>query len=92
MKRKLIWKPKIKNLIILAIIGYIVTFAYNQQVQLRSLYSEIDYLEAKKEAYIEEKEALESKRDLMYQEDVIEKIAREELGLIKPGEKLVIIN
>ncbi|MGF7184187.1 cell division protein FtsB [Desulfitispora alkaliphila] len=91
-KNKITWKFKWKPVMILALVGYIVFFAYNQQAQLATLNNEKEILEVQKAKLLEEQSELKAQKELVHQPEFIEQKAREELGLVKPGEKLVIIN
>lgn len=46
-------------------------------------------LEAKKKAAIEEREELKTEISLLHTDEYIEGIARDELGLVKPGEYII---
>ena len=74
------------RLLLLCVMGYFIYILAGQQVQLNSINRE-------KEAAIERLEqlrqagaGLEEERGQLLQPSYIEKIAREELGLVKPGE------
>lgn len=90
-KKKWKWKSPLRTILIAFIIGNIVLFAIGQQIQYRQLQGEIEQLEAAKQILLEEKIMLEEKHHTMSQEEMIEKIAREQLGLIKPGERVLIL-
>jgi|GEM_PF-1482697 len=94
VKKKVRWRyPKRTLVMIVAamVFGYIIFFAASQQFQLRQLQADIAALQTTRNILLEENMAWEEKLQLLEQDEAIEKIAREQLGMIKPGEKLLII-
>ncbi|MDW7674008.1 MAG: septum formation initiator family protein [Bacillota bacterium] len=90
-KERIRWKSPWRTLLIAVVAGYIMFFAISQQVQLSDLYGEKSKLQAELDLLLQEKGQLEMQLTKMDDAETIEKIARERLGLIKPGEKLLII-
>lgn len=89
--KKFYWRHPWKTFLAIIICSNILFFAIGQQAQLQSLYADKAILEDYKQTLLEEQLRLEEKIYLLEQDETIEKIARERLGLIKPGERLLII-
>ncbi|MBO8169785.1 MAG: septum formation initiator family protein [Thermoanaerobacteraceae bacterium] len=82
------WKPG--SLLLIFILGYVL-FSFGQ------VYYKIYQLNTKKAALVQElkilqqeNRALQEKLRLVQTDSYIEKLAREELGLVKPGEKVLV--
>lgn len=82
-KRKRIKWPVMFLLICL---GYIVYIFADQERQLNGLRREADNLRAREATLQVENERLSQEQQLLQTDAYIEKVAREELGLVKPGE------
>ncbi len=92
--KKKIWHKPLRTILagfvlfnILAI-GY---FAVEQQLKLRELESEIGALLHQKESLNQQREMLKMQLESAEQDEMVERIARERLGLIRPGEKILIL-
>ncbi len=59
--------------------------------QRRQHLSIIDQLEEKEKELLQEKEKFEKKLEQVHSEESLERIAREQLNLIRPGERVVVI-
>lgn len=82
-KRKRITWPVMFFLICL---GYLVSIFADQERQLDGLRREADNLRAREATLKVENERLNQEQQLLQTDTYIEKVAREELGLVKPGE------
>lgn len=85
-KRGLIFKR-----IILLIIGGYLFFSFSHMAYvLYQTNAEIKYYEEKKQALLTQRTLLEEQIRQLDDDQYIERLAREELGLVKPGERLII--
>jgi cell division protein DivIC len=94
VKKKVRWRyPKrtCAAVLFVMLFGYIIFFAAGQQLQLRQLQADIAALTTTRDMMLEENKLWEEKMLQLEKDEAIEKIAREQLGMIKPGEKLLII-
>jgi len=90
VKRKSKYVFKKRFLFFLSIIVYVVICFGQQFYRIAAINSEIDsYLNTKKQL-MEEQENLMEEIKLLENRSYIERIAREDLGLIKPGETLLV--
>lgn len=55
-----------------------------------NIHRQILELEAKKQELLAENKRLKKQEKMLYTDKMIEKLAREKLGMIKPGEKILI--
>ncbi len=82
MKRRL----NVKKFAIFLLACYVIFTLVSQQIQIMKLRSQIeevrDEIESKKETRKALKEEIEKMNDMEY----IERLAREELGMVRPGE------
>ena len=87
MKKKLI----IKKLIIIAFIIFFAGSYINQLITIRKIESEIANKQSQLEEIQEKNERLQEEVEKINSNsaDYLEKLARERLGMIKPGEKVV---
>lgn len=85
-------KIKVNFLVIifLAALIYISYLIVQQQSVLNNYNKEIEYYKQKIQAEKEKNEELKEKQDLYTSDEYIENIARDKLGLVKPGEKIFI--
>lgn len=74
------------GVVILICLGYIVFMLADQERQLSGLRKEAENLRAKEATLKAENERLSQEQQLLQTDAYIEKVAREELGLVKPGE------
>lgn len=81
-------RKQIKRVLILLLIclGYVVYLFADQERQLIGLRREADNLRAREATLKAENEQLNQEQQLLQTDAYIEKVAREELGLVKPGE------
>jgi len=88
-KRKVKWNAK--KLICTILVLYLgANFGY-WHYKIDKVNHEIENLEMKKMALELEKNKLEEQKKMVQGEKYVEKLARENLGLIKPGEKLILL-
>ena len=87
MKKKLI----IKKLIIFAFVIFFVGSYINQLITMRKIEYEIATKQSQLEEFQEKNERLQEEVEKINSNsaDYLEKLARERLGMIKPGEKVV---
>ncbi|MBE6827135.1 MAG: septum formation initiator family protein [Ruminococcaceae bacterium] len=89
--KKKITEKKYSFFFIIALIALLFYFVVNYisiGMNNRAKEKEIAQLKAKNEAQLEENEALQKVIDGGDQKEYIERVAREKLGLVKPGEKV----
>jgi len=79
-------KFKIRHLIIMAVIIYIVSTFVSQQLKINEIKRQQLEVKGKIEAAILEKKELEEEIEHLNSDEYIEELARKELGLIKPGD------
>ncbi|MCR6515038.1 MAG: FtsB family cell division protein [Clostridium chrysemydis] len=85
MKKGLKWK----NIIILVLVGYIVISFVRQEMAIRRIEDEISQKQTELEKLKDENVRLEEQVKNANSDDYIEKLARERLGMLKPGEIIV---
>ena len=76
-------------LFILLII-YLSLNLVSQQQLIENINSELAEVEAKIDAQIKLSDELNREKDMLMSDESIEKIAREKLGMVKPGERVFI--
>ena len=81
---------KLLVIILILIIVFVGINYYNNIKKINELQLKIDNLNSKIESSKEEKNELQKELENINNRDFIEKIAREKLGLVKPGEVLVV--
>lgn len=74
------------NIVVCILSGYFIYTFIGQQMQINSLDREVQNTRLQIEALNEEAKKLTEERERLNSTAYIEKIAREELGLVKPGE------
>jgi len=82
-------KFKIRHLLILFFMIYVVFTLISQQFKIAKLARQEEELEAQKQVLLQEREELKKEISLLHTDDYIEGIARDELGLVKPGEYII---
>ena len=82
-------KIKIRHLLCLLFLIYVLSTFIYQQFRIRDLTKQEAELKAKKKAAIEQREELKKEISLLHTDEYIEVIARDELGLVKPGEYII---
>jgi cell division protein FtsB len=88
-------KPKIRwngrRLICTLLIVYVAANFGYWHYKINKVNAQIESLELKKMALQLEKNQLEKQKELVQDEKYVEKLARENLDLVKPGEKLILL-
>lgn len=79
----------IKVLLIGFVIYFVVLFT-NQQLQINEYNVKLDYVENKIKDAEKKTDEIKAKQEKTNDSDYIESVAREELGLVKPYEKIFI--
>jgi cell division protein FtsL len=72
-------------------LGYVVYTFADQEQQLTNMRREAETLRARAATLKSENERLQQEQQLLQTDTYIEKVAREELGLVRPGETPYII-
>jgi len=85
-RRVITWRFKPGFLLCLIILGYVVFSLGHLELKIRQIEREIVIEQQQKEALLLEKQGLQEQKQIMNSRSYIEKVAREELGLIYPGE------
>lgn len=80
---------KWKNVIILVLIGYIVFSFVRQEVAIGRIQDDITKKQTELDKLKEENKRLDEQVKSANSDEYIEKLARERLGMVKPGEKIV---
>lgn len=89
-KSKFKYRIKKRFFLFFCLLAYVAVCFGQQFYQLRNMDKEIDgYVQVKKEL-LEEQKNLQAEIALLENKSYIERIAREDLGLIKPGETLLV--
>ena len=81
-------RHKIKwfNVILFVVLGYFSYVCVQQQVEISKIHSEMKTTTVQLEQVNQHNEALREERERLSTPAYVEKLAREELGLVKPGE------
>ncbi|MEW6661790.1 MAG: FtsB family cell division protein [Bacillota bacterium] len=87
-RRVITWRLKPGFLLCLAILGYVVFSLGHLELKIRQIEREIAFQQQQKEVLLLENQGLREQKQKMNSRSYIEKVAREELGLIYPGEKV----
>lgn len=77
---------KIRHLILLVIVIFLVVTITKQQLKINKIKGEQAMVEAQIQEALKEQQELKKQIELLKTDSYIEKIARDELGLVKPGE------
>lgn len=73
--------------IVLGVLGLYMLFSFGTAgYQVWQLNQDLDVLEVDQKTLLEEQKALKNEVEALYKPEMIEKIARESLGLVNPGE------
>lgn len=86
MQKRQRYRVKWFKMVIFLVCGYFIYLTVGQQSQLASIRRETQATSTKLQQLKQENAALEEERKALYDPKYIEKLAREELGLAKPGE------
>ena len=89
-KRKFKKNILIRNVIILAIVCFVIGFFVKQEITIRKYRMEIKNLSTQIESEQEIRMELEEKEKLYSSKEYIEKVAREVLGMVSADEKVYI--
>jgi len=85
-RRVITWRLKPGFLLCLIILGYTVFSLGHLELKIRQIEREIAIQQQQKESLLLEKQGLQEQKQIMNSRSYIEKMARERLGLIYPGE------
>ncbi|HHY04068.1 MAG TPA: septum formation initiator family protein [Thermoanaerobacterales bacterium] len=83
---------KIRHIIIGFFLIYIVFTLISQQFKMFDLSRQEIELEKQLKSSMKQREELKKEIELLHTDEYIEKVARDELGLVKPGELIYKIN
>jgi len=89
-KNKVKYRVKKRFFLLFFIFSYVAICFGQQFYRINNIDKEIDNYLHEKNELIEERESLKAEIALLENESYIERIAREDLGLIKPGETLLV--
>ncbi|AEE90387.1 Septum formation initiator [Tepidanaerobacter acetatoxydans Re1] len=79
-------KFKIRHLLFLLFLIYVASTLAMQQFKITKLAQQEAQLKARMKEVTEQREELEEEISLLHTDEYIEGVARDELGLVKPGE------
>ncbi len=79
-------KFKIRHLLFLLFLTYIASTLVMQQFKIGKLTQQETQLKARMKEVTEQRKELEEEISLLHTDEYIERVARDELGLVKPGE------
>lgn len=79
-------KIKIRHLLFFVFLIYVVSTLIFQQFKIANLTQQEAQLKTQMQESIEQREELKKEISLLHTDKYIEKVARDELGLVKPGE------
>jgi len=82
-------KIRIRHLLFLFFLIYVVFTLILQQFKIADLTQQGAELEAQKKALLQQREELKKEISLLHTDKYIERVARDELGLVKPGEYIL---
>ena len=80
----------LRNIIVLALICFVVVIFVKQEISIREYQSQIDQLSVQIEEQQKISQELEEKEKLYSSNEYIEKVAREVLGMVSADEKVYI--
>ncbi|GAW92237.1 FtsB family cell division protein [Calderihabitans maritimus] len=90
VKYRLIFRPNLKTLIIYFLLAYLL-FSFGQvHYKIRQQEAYLAQLEKQKQGLARENQKLKEQIRMLQSDAYIERIAREELGLVKPGETILL--
>ncbi|MEL7566729.1 MAG: septum formation initiator family protein [Dehalobacterium sp.] len=89
-KAKVKYRVKKRFFLLFVIFSYVAVCFGQQFYRMNNIDKEIDNYLHQKNGLIKEQEDLKAEIALLENESYIERIAREDLGLIKPGETLLV--
>ncbi|NLU10816.1 MAG: septum formation initiator family protein [Tepidanaerobacter acetatoxydans] len=79
-------KFKIRHLLFLLFLIYVTSTLVMQQCKIAKLAQQETQLKARMKEVTEQRKELEEEISLLHTDEYIERVARDELGLVKPGE------
>jgi len=82
-------KIKVRHLLCLLFLIYVMFTLISQQFKISDLSRQNAELEAQKKVLLQEREELKKEITLLQTDEYIEGVARDELGLVKPGEYII---
>ena len=80
------YRVKWFKLITIALSCYFIYLSIGQQIQLNAIGQETKSIQIEQAQFEQINTALKAERDALNDRRYVEKVAREELGLVKPGE------
>jgi cell division protein FtsL len=86
-------KRKSSKWSVLVVIGFMIYFVYVLIGQQKVLYAknvEMNNVQAKVAEEMSLNEDLKNQKEMLATDEYVEKVAREKLGMVKPGEKIFI--
>ena len=82
-------KFKVRHLLFLFFLIYVVSTLILQQFKIADLARQEEQLEVRMKEVMEQRENLKKEISLLHTDKYIERVARDELGLVKPGEYIL---
>lgn len=82
-------KFKVRHLLFLFFLIYVVSTLILQQFKIVDLARQEEQLEVRMKEVMEQRENLKKEISLLHTDKYIERVARDELGLVKPGEYIL---
>ena len=79
-----------RTLLVMLIIGYCAVLSLRAEWQIHTLNRELAREEAARKELLQLRESLETEKRRLNDPAYLEQVAREELGLVRPGEVLVV--
>lgn len=80
------WGERFEKLAFACILAYLLAMFAMQEVCLHRLHDQVGALKQRIAVVKQQNEALKERAELLRTPDFVERVAREELGLVKPGE------
>lgn len=84
--RPVSWGERFQKLVFACILVYLLAMFAIQEVRLHRLRGQVGALKQRIAVVRQQNEALKERAELLRTPDFVERVAREELGLVKPGE------
>jgi cell division protein FtsB len=85
-KRSVKYRIRWYRLVVLAVVGYCLYVLAGQQLEMNAVNRETEATRIRLEQLRQSGESLKDEKDRLSTPAYVEKIARDELGLVKPGE------
>lgn len=86
MAKRVCKRIRWSRLLLILLLSYFVYMYAGQESQLRVLDSQVNAAQERIQSLQAQHAAYEQERQLLQTDGYVEKVAREELGLVKPGE------